>query len=237
MKQKGLDLDRKLSIINGSINDPKDDKIDVLCNEIALGNRQRYIIKEINEGKRWSLSEIGNIYDMNIRTHHVDGFDEIVSLLKQYSSRYVIKKEMNQLFNMTEFGSEPNRQRSNVRHSDALLLDMDSVMNCCPKAFADFCSGLEMVLYSSFKSAVDHRRWRAVIPFSRKVTEVEYNHIAKDMIELSKINGFPFDKQKVRANDFMYLPCHGKNEDAFFFEHVSGEERKQLDVDLWLGTD
>jgi hypothetical protein len=115
-------------------------------------------------------------------------------------------------------------------------MDMDSELNCCPMAFSEFCSGLEMVLYSSFSSSVDRRRWRVVIPFSRSVTENEYNLIAKDMLKLSLDGGFPFDDKK-RANDFMYLPCHGANEDAFFFKHVAGGIRKPLDVERWFGFD
>lgn len=98
-------------------------------------------------------------------------------------------------------------------------------------------NGLEMVIYSSFNSSPEHRRWRVVVPFSRPVTAKEYNSVAKDILEISAAKGFEFAQKKKNANDIMYLPGIGAHPEASFFWHFRGEGRGMLDVDLWFGRD
>jgi hypothetical protein len=55
-------------------------------------------------------------------------------------------------------------------------------------------------------------------------------------LQICREHGFSFDNKKKNANDIMYLPGTGKNPDAAFFEHFTGQGRQFLDVDRWMGT-
>ena len=154
------------------------------------------------------------------------------------SCAFCIRKRDNILINTTRF-SECNgvlrRRLSDVDVSFALWLDNDDKDTRTAMEFADLVSGTELLVYSSFRSSVEMPRWRAVIPFSRPVTQKEYNQIAKDIHAIGKEHGFIFDARKKQPNDFMYLPCVGQNPDAFLFEHIAGVNRNPLDVDAWMG--
>jgi hypothetical protein len=135
-------------------------------------------------------------------------------------------------------GDKPRgKKRKDVLYSNAILMDMDSKeKNCCPVEFASAFSGVEMVIYSTFSSTKERRRWRAVIPLSRSVSSEEYLSIASKLIHLAGTMGFPFDPSKKNASDFMYLPCQSEDKDASFFRHFAGEGRYMLDVDGWLSA-
>jgi hypothetical protein len=90
-----------------------------------------------------------------------------------------------------------------------------------------------MVIYSTFSSTLECKRWRAVIPLTRSVSSKEYHSIAKDLIRLAEDMGFLFDRSKKNANDFMHLPRQSAERDASF-HYFTGEGRHMLDVDGWL---
>ena len=189
------------------------------------------------EERVWSISSMGHIKSTEITTINVSGMNHVVELLSIFSERKIASKAANKLFNLTRFieedGVPRGRKLTDVECSYAILQDMDSEENCCPYEYANLFSGTEMLIYSSFSSKTDRKRWRVVIPLSRPVTEPEYNRIAKDMHRISASKGFPFDF-KVRANDFMYLPCHGLCDEALMVEHFEGGSRRPLNVHRWL---
>lgn len=201
----------------------------VFSNEITL-NRQ----------ERWSTAIIGNLYDKGGHLVQFDSFENIVGWLRDFGSRKLPSKTNNILFNLTEYKSDDdifnNRTLRSVVRSHAILMDMDSDQNCDHVQFSNFIRGIEFVCYSTFSSSSDHSRWRVVIPLSRSVTSKEYRKIAGELHEICGQNGFPFDKSKKNANDFMYLPGIGQDPNAAFFEHFKGQGRQFLDVDRWLGT-
>ena len=203
------------------------------CNEIPLESN----CLVTGEGEGWSCALISKVNSVKIKAVTIANIEELVSELRCKSKRKLASKGMNSLFNVTrfieEFGEPRGKCLTDVVCSYAILQDMDSETNCCPYAYAALYPGLEMLLYSSFNSTLEHKRWRGVIPLSRPVTQPEYHQIAKDLLWLSKLKGFPFDRAKKQPNDFMYLPCHGPCEEAFFFEHFK-QGRKPLDVDRWL---
>lgn len=214
-------------ILSGENGYKEENNIAVFCNEITLDNSIR----------RWPYTIVGKVTGPIIGTVNLSSFGEVSEWLKIYSENEIKEKTQNTLFNLTEFATENgifvNRKRESVISSSAILLDMDSELNCDPIAFSEYLKGIECICYSSFSSAKDRRRWRVVIPLSLPVTAQEYKKIASEIIELCSHNGFPFDNKK-NANDFMYLPGIGLNPDAAFFEHVKGEGRGYLPVDLWL---
>jgi hypothetical protein len=75
---------------------------------------------------------------------------------------------------------------------------------------------------------------REQIPLSRAVSAKEYRAIASDLIDMADSRGFPFDRSKKNAIDFMYLPCQSADKNASFLHHFTGEGRFGLDVDHWL---
>ena len=190
----------------------------------------------IEEGE-WSISSMGHIKSTEITTMSVSGMDHVVELLRIFSERKIHSKKDNKLFNFTRFieedGVPRGRRLTDVDYSYAILQDMDSEENCCPYEYANLFGGTEMLIYSSFNSIPERKRWRVVVPLSRPVTESEYNRIAKDLRRISLKQGFQFDS-KVCANDFMYLPCHGLCDDAFMFEHFNLGKREILNVQEWL---
>lgn len=189
------------------------------------------------KGGEWYISCMGHIKSTEITTINVSGMDHVIALLRIFSERKIDSKTNNKLFNLTRFieedGIPRGRKLIDVECSYAILQDMDSEANCCPYEYANLFSGTEMLIYSSFNSTPERKRWRVVIPLSRPATESEYNRIAKDLKRISLANGFPFDA-KVRANDFMYLPCHGLCNEAFMVEHFQGGSRVPLNVQRWL---
>lgn len=227
-----FDTSRKLQILNGTYWDNNNSKVAGLCDEmILLGNN------DINGRKGGSISILGKINANTFDSHPYNTFEELVEFLKVMSNRKIENKSDNQLFNLTTFTEQKTaikkRTLDQVIHSNGILMDMDSEDNCDPEEFAKFMSGVQMLIYSSFQSSLQRRRWRVVINISRPVSEPEYNRIVKDVLDLCEDHGFRFDEKK-RANDFMYLPCHGLNHNAFFFNHYKGDIRKPLDVDTWF---
>lgn len=194
----------------------------------------------LNKERIWPSSRIGNLYDTGGQRVNFNTFDAIVKWLRDCSSRNLPSKTNNSLFNLTEFQSDDDifhdRKLCSVVGSHAILMDMDSEMNCDPVAFSNLVKRIEFVCYSTFSSSSDHLRWRAVIPLSRPVTSKEYRKIASEILKICREHGFPFDEKKKNANDIMYLPGTGKNPDAAFFEHFTGQGRQFLDVDRWMGT-
>ena len=235
--------DKKLEIHDGK-------KLDILQgNRIEIqpgseaGIRDETSLRKNNSdnynvvGGGWSISSMGYLTSTDIVTINASGMDHVVALLEIFSERDIDSKADNKLFNLTRFieedGVPRGRKLTDVDCSYAILQDMDSEDNCCPYEYAKLFGGIEMLIYSSFQSTPEMKRWRVVIPLSRPVTEPEYNGIVKDLKRISLAKGFPFDA-KVRSNDFMYLPCHGQCEEAFMFEHFKGENRRPLDVDDWM---
>lgn len=234
-KKKAFGDVRKLMILKGQwINEAQK------SHESRNGNTLiRESVTRVTEEKKWPVSSVGGYYTKDVATIYVVGFGGLVDMLREAHERELQLKEDNQLFNVTEFISEAGlprgRKLTDVRYSHAILMDMDSKdKDCCPFEFASALSGLEMVIYSTFSSTVERKRWRVVLPLSRPVSEKEYRSIASDLIRLAEDMGFPFDHSKKRANDFMYLPCHSTDRVASFFRHFNGEGRCLLDVDGWL---
>ena len=215
-------------ILSGESGYKEENNVAVFCNEITLDKGIRW----------WPYTIVGKLTGPIIGTLNLGSFSEVSEWLKGYSENEIKEKTQNTLFNLTEFatgnGIFVNRKRESVIGANAILLDMDSELNCDPIAFSKYLKGIEFICYSSFSSAKDRRRWRVVIPLSRPVTAVEYKKIASELLELCSDNGFPFDDKKKNANDIMYLPGIGRNPDAAFFEHVKGEGRGYLPVDFWL---
>lgn len=230
------DMSRKLEILTGGYGKSNYTKKPDLCDEMILLRSDRVD----TESRGWSVSILGKLDGDNYEQSPMGGFDDIVSYLKDQSQRYIESKHKNALFNITKFtpqsGDKQRRRIEDVMYSNAILMDMDSEQNHDPEEFAKFFSGIEMVIYSSFQSSQTRRRWRVVVNLSRAVTEAEYNRIAKDLLTINAVYGYDFDR-KMRANDFMYLPCRGENGDAFFFQHYRDDSRKPLDVDSWLGIE
>ncbi len=163
-------------------------------------------------------------------------WEEFIGNLIDCSRRVVLDKNKNNLFSVSTFREEDgriiNRQKENVIFSQALLMDMDEG-NCCPISFSEFFSGLCMFMYHSFSSTPEAKRWRVVIPFSKPIDEPTYNSIAKDMLEISKRNGFQFDQKKKRANDIMYFPCIPPDY-PLASVHLFEDGRRSFPVDDWL---
>lgn len=232
VKAQEKDLQRKLMILQGPSISPK--MSSEMCNENTLKN------KDIAGEREWSIALIGKVKADAMISIRMSGWQEAAEFLKEASTRSLKSKNKNQLFCLTEFveanGTIKNRQKGSVIQSFGLLMDMDSPENCCPHAFADLFRGTEMIIYSSFSSSLERRRWRVVVPFSRPVTEKEYNAIAKDVLRIARDQGFGFDS-KQRANDIMYLPGIGAHPEAFFFEHFHSADRRMLDVDAWFSEE
>ena len=233
-KKQALDLSRKLNLLVAM---PNIEKSSEICNENTLIDRIQYIPKHELE-EVWSCSMIGSIYSKFVESVTVQGIDEFVAFMKEQSHRVLFdKKKDNILINTTKFRERDGvlrRRLDDVDVSFALWLDNDEKDSRTAMEFANLLSGTEMLVYSSFRSSVQLPRWRAVIPFNRPVTPKEYNQIAKDIHAIGKEQGFIFDAGKKQPNDFMYLPCVGKNPDAFLFEHIAGTNRRPLDVDVWM---
>lgn len=230
-----IDIGRKLQILDGTYWSYNDYEIPSSCNEMILNKDSDYIFEQ--EGG--SVSILGKKDDISYDSYTFRNFIELVEKLREFSLNKVDRKSDNRLFNVTTFVHQDSyykrRTKEYVLYSNAILMDMDSEDNCDPEEFSQFFSGIEMVIYSSFQSSIERRRWRVVINLSRAVSEPEYNRMAKDLLAICDNKGFRFDHKK-RANDFMYLPCHGLNENAFFFKHYEGGTRKALNVDSWLNT-
>lgn len=234
--------DKKLEIHDGR-------KLDILQgNQIGkeAGIRDETSLRKNNsddnhiEGGGWPISSMGHIKSTDVTTINVSGMDHVVELLRNLSERKIDSKTDNKLFNLTRFieedGVPTGRKLTDVECSFAILQDMDSEENCCPYEYANLFSGTEMLIYSSFNSRPEKKRWRVVIPLSRPVTQPEYNRIAKDLLRIAEKKCFPFDVSKKQPVDFMYLPCHGICKEAFMFEHFEGGNRHPLDVDDWMAS-
>lgn len=212
---------------------PDDKFLSVLSNETS--------IKEdvTNDWSRrgWSILIAAKTYSTRNSRKDFDSWNEFVNFLNECSKRSVVEKKANPVFAVSTFreanGRIINRQLVNLISSQALLMDMDSTDNCCPIAFSELFSGLCMFIYHSYSSTPDARRWRVVIPFSRPINEKTYNSIAKDMLEITKINGFCFDHSKMQANDIMYLPCMPPDHPSASV-HLFQDGRKPFPVDDWL---
>ena len=237
-KKKSHDDQRKLEILQGQwVSWTK--KFHETRNENTLEGSNVTGSAGSHERRRWPVSLLGKLKSNNLVTDYVNSFDELVDLLRAAFEQEIARKEENRLFNVTAFEMEGDRPRgrklADVVYSSAIFLDMDSEeKNCCPLEFASAFSRVEMVIYSTFSSMQERKRWRAVLPLSRSVSVKEYNGIAKDLIRLAEAMGFPFDRSKKQANDFMYLPCQSEEKSASFFQHFTGETRSPLDVDQWL---
>ncbi len=204
-------------------------------NEIAL-NEIDSVDNKIEEEK-WPINILGTIKGYVSDIIYVDGYDAFCDHMAKVSERHIFDKAKNMLINATEFVGEgslpPNRKLESVVKAPAIWLDMDKG-NKCPFEFAELCSAVEMLIYSSFNSAAGERKWRVVIPLKRWVSREEYNKIAKLLHRAFEMKGFSFDSSKKQSNDFFYLPCHGKHEDAFFFQRFEGDGRSFLDPDNLL---
>lgn len=222
--KKIVDLDRKLSLCIGNINES--------CNENTLIDN-RTCQSSIEP---WPYTIIGSKYD-SWTTEPIDGFDEFVQRLKEASHRQVRNKTENQMVNLTRFklreDGERRRQKPDVDVSYGIWLDVDEG-NTCPIEFAGMYSGLELLVYSSFSSTPDNKRWRVVIPLSQPVTVEQYETIARELKEIVSIYGYTTDKSKINATDFFNLPCNRDVAVGFVFEHFKGGGRRPLDVDFWF---
>ena len=163
-------------------------------------------------------------------------WNHVIDFLTDRARTKVSSKHKNNLFCVARFTEKDgiiiNRQNDNLIKSYALLLDMDSKENICPKEFSELFSGLSMFIYHSFSSKPDQRRWRVVIPFARPIEESTHNAIAKDLLAIAKNHGFEFDR-KIRGNDIMYLPCIPP-EYPFEPVHLFIDGRKPFPIDEWL---
>ena len=233
-KKQSADLARKLKLLGAM---PNIEKSSEMRNENTLIDKIQYISKDDLE-EVWSCSMIGSIYSKFVESGTLQGMDEFVAFMEQQSHRVLSDKEKeNILINTTKFHERDGvlrRRLDDVVVSFALWLDNDDKDTRTAMEFADLVSSTELLVYSSFRSSLEVPRWRAVIPFSRPVTQKEYNQIAKDIHAIGKEHGFLFDACKKQPNDFMYLPCVGQNPDAFLFEHMAGTNRRPLDVDVWM---
>jgi Type III restriction enzyme, res subunit len=234
-KHELVETTRKLQILSGTYWSDNEIIIPGSCNE-------RILIRSSDDKNKmcvggWSVSILGKKNSITFESKPINGFEGLVSFLEEKSERHITSKHSNELFNVTTFIPQTSffkrRRITEVLYSNAILMDMDSENNCDQEEFSKFFSGIEMIIYSSFQSSPERRRWRVIVNLSRAVSEKEYNIIAKDLLAICKNNGFEFDDKK-RATDFMYLPGQGLNKNGFFFEHFYNEGRVGLNVDAWI---
>lgn len=231
-KKKEEDLARKTAILMGLDRTSDPEGLSESCSELPYNKNNEHSGQE-----ELAYSCIATIYSEKIEEGKKKDFEEFVEFLRKKSEDEVTEKDAVVLINTTSFKKEDGvpigRKAKDVESASAIWLDMDEG-NTDPDDFAKCFKGIEMVIYSSFNSKDDDKRWRAIIPVSRKVNQKEYNQIAKDVHTIALEAGYVFDKTKKQPSDFFYVPCHPVGSDHHVFEHYASDERKKLDVDEWL---
>ena len=111
-----------------------------------------------------ATSFLSHVKDPIPKSQKEKTFQELIDFLKNRSTVVIKSKSKNILMNNTAFKIDDrlrhkSRKLDFVEYSDTLWLDLDTG-NVDPSIFSELCLGTQVIIYSSFSSKNDDRKWR-----------------------------------------------------------------------------
>lgn len=182
---------------------------------------------------------------------------EIVSYLRSHIKNvYAAKNEIpcvsGAMFRVSK-SDKSSRGNENVEFVRGMWLDIEKG-NMTPEDLSDSFPQLHIVAYNTFNHTDERPRYRAYIPTSRAMTDVEYRTIYAEIVYVLESRGYegrkiPNDRPRRGINSRHHgidhrpapcsvftLPCKPNDGSKGFFKEYKDSSRAPLDVDAWLSN-